>query len=77
MRHHMTDYFAPPEAEFTMQNRFLDVLFATMTATPIVDSFFGLSTLVGNFDTGEVAVRNQLQREVKRHNSFRNDICSR
>ncbi len=74
MRHHMTDYFAPLDAEFTVPNAKLDVLFATMTAKPIAESFFGLSTLIGDLDENEVQVRNQLQRDVKRHISFRNDM---
>jgi hypothetical protein len=45
-----------------------------MTANPIVESFFGLSTYVGELDEPEKRVRNALRRSVDEHVSFRNDI---
>nr|WP_122975204.1 hypothetical protein [Mycolicibacterium komanii]CRL70331.1 hypothetical protein CPGR_01943 [Mycolicibacterium komanii] len=75
MRQAITDYLAPPDERYPLGSPLLDVLFATMTANPIVDSFFGLSTLVGELDEAEIAVKNALRKSVNAHVSYRNDIA--
>lgn len=74
MRRQMGVYMAPVGAELA-ENRLLDVLFASMTAKPIVDSFFAMSTEVGDLDEDSLAIRRQLRRRVDEHVSFRNDIA--
>jgi hypothetical protein len=75
MRQSITSYFALPDEVYPLRVLpLLRGLFATMTAKPIVESFFGLSTYVGELDEAEIAVRNALRRNVDDHVSFRNDL---
>ncbi|GIG26905.1 hypothetical protein Cde04nite_31490 [Cellulomonas denverensis] len=75
MRQQIGAYLAPVDVEFPISDRLLDVLFASMTAKPIVDAFFSLSTEVGKLDADEAAIRNQLRRRVNEHLAFRNDLA--
>ncbi|WP_197373471.1 hypothetical protein [Mycolicibacterium baixiangningiae] len=75
MRQAILMYFAAPEDIYPVHMKpLLDILFATMTAKPITDAFFAMSTRVGNLDEAELAVRNALRRRVEEHVTFRNDI---
>lgn len=74
MRRQMGAYMAPVAVEVA-DNRLLDVLFASMTAKPLIDSFFAMSTEVGGLDEQGLAIRRQLRRRVDEHISFRNDIA--
>jgi hypothetical protein len=75
MRHQIVTYLSPVEQAHLAHNRLYDVLFAAMTAKPIVDAYFAMSTEVGQFDEADVAIRNQLKRAVNDHVAFRNDIA--
>lgn len=75
MRHQILAYLSPTEQAHGAHNRLYDVLFAAMTAKPIVDAFFAMSTEVGQFDEADVAIRNQLKRAVNDHVAFRNDVA--
>lgn len=75
MRVQINDYLAPVEQEYPPQNKLLDVLFASMAAKPIADSFFSLSTAVGDLDESDAQIRRQLRRCVDQHIVFRNDIA--
>lgn len=74
-RQQTMSYFADLDKPFPVRHApLLDALFASMTAKPIMEAFFGLATLVGELDEAEIAVRNTLRRKVQEHVSFRNDL---
>lgn len=75
MRQQIAVYFEPESVEFELGNPLLDVLFSSMTAQPIVNSFFALSTHVGDLDETDLRIRNALRRAVNDEVSYRNDLA--
>lgn len=72
MRQSIGLYFAM--ADDRSARPLLDIMFSTMTAKPISDAFFAMSTHVAELDGGEVTVRNSLRKRVEGHIGFRNDL---
>ncbi|TFD49386.1 hypothetical protein E3T55_11480 [Cryobacterium frigoriphilum] len=75
MRQMIGEYLAPVDDEFPRPNPLLNIVFATMTAKPISDSFFAMATAVGDLDETGGRIRNALKREVTHNISFRNDLA--
>jgi len=57
------------------RNPLFDVLFAGMTAKPLADAFFAMSTIAGRLTGDDLAVRNTLRGEWRDHTEFRNDLA--
>ncbi|MEU1954967.1 hypothetical protein [Nocardia rhamnosiphila] len=76
MRSQIYEYFDPPSVTWRGGSYpLLDILFANMTANPIVESFFAMSTHVADLDEPDTRIRNALKRQVQAKVSFRNDLA--
>ena len=75
MRSGIGTFLAEPNDEFPRPDRRLDIIFATMTAKPIADSYFALATALGQFDDETRAECKRLRKGVAEHISFRNDVA--
>lgn len=75
LRTGISEFMSDPAEEKPLPNPLLDVLFATMTAKPIADAYFGMATAVGKYDESDKAMRGDLRRRVAKHIQFRNDLA--
>lgn len=75
MRHHISKFLEPNRDGAVDNSQLLDILFSTMTANPITESFFAMASHIGELNESEVLVRNSLKRSVRKHVDFRNDLA--
>ncbi len=75
MRHGVVTFLVPDDGRNQETGRLFDVLFATMTAKPIVDSFFALAKAVGRLNEKDDAIVRAIRKTVSEQIAFRNDIA--
>ncbi|MEV6218616.1 hypothetical protein [Nocardia sp. NPDC051833] len=76
MRQQIADYLAPTSERFRGPiSPLLDMLFDKMTASPVVESYFAMSSQAANLDADDIQIRNTLRKLVVRQVEFRNQIA--
>ena len=75
MRHGVSLFLGPADAEFRPPNPLLETLFAQMTADPIRAALFAISSQVGDLNDEDRSIRKALQTIVQHYIRLRNDIA--
>ncbi|OXR40305.1 hypothetical protein B7C42_07643 [Nocardia cerradoensis] len=76
MRQQIADYLAPASERFrTPVSPLLDALFDKMTAGPVVESYFAMSSQAANLDRDDTQIRSTLRKLMVAQVEFRNQIA--